>query len=173
MSYLDYIIPGSQQATNFVQQKNFKPGGGYTVVHRPQQFWPLEEFGISCESLIQEACRLSSLLYLAPIWRAFGVNPVHTDSLVGKLRDRLTNNCMEWSQLWSLHLWVLYMVAMGAEQFTGIHWYAAKIAILLQEHDVWSWDLGVKCMKETFWAERIFGGRDKALGREVDRTPKR
>jgi hypothetical protein len=61
------------------------------------------------------------------------------------------------------------MVAMEAEQLTGIHWYAAKIAILLQEHDVFSWDLGIMYVKEVLWVERIFGGRDQALGREVDR----
>lgn len=164
------LFPFSSAGNELCSAKQSQAGAWINpVVHQLLRFRPLEEFGVSSESLIQEGCRIGSILYLAPIWRAFGVQPVYTEVFVGKLRDLLTNNCINWGQLWKLHLWVLYMVAMEAEQFTGIHWYAAKIAILLHEHDVFSWDLAIMYVKEVLWVERIFGGRDQALGREVDR----
>jgi hypothetical protein len=168
------LLPSSSVGKEICSTKQPQAGAWINpVVHKLLQFRPLDEFGISSESLIQEVCRLGSLLYLAPIWRAFGVHPVDTEGLVVKFRDLLSNNCILWGQLWKLKLWALCMAAIEAEQYTGIYWYAGKIANLLQDHDILSWDLGMKLVKELLWVEVIFGGRNKILGREVDKVLKK
>jgi hypothetical protein len=138
------------------------------IVYRLLTFRPLQQFGVSNQSLIQEACRLCSLLYLAPVWRMFGVHPVRPETLVQKLQDLLGTHEIKWSRLWKLQLWALYVGAMEAQLMGDVAWFVKEIACVLHEHGINSWDRGLACIQEVLWVERIFGGKDSNLSREID-----
>ena len=141
------------------------------VAFRLLSFRPLQKFGISNQSLVQEACRLGSLLYLAPVWRMFGVHPLRSEILVHKLKALFDSHMMEWSRLWKLQLWVLFVGAMEAQvvdDLVSLTWFVLEIASTLLEHGIHSWSRGLACIQEILWAETIFGGKDNTLGLEVD-----
>jgi hypothetical protein len=58
------------------------------------------------------------LLYMAPIWRFYGLHPSHTGTIIGKLHRILEveMNGVHWCTTFQkLQAWVLFMGAMEAE----------------------------------------------------------
>jgi hypothetical protein len=94
---------------------------------------------------------------------------VRSDMLVGKLRDLLETHEMEWSSLWKLQFWVLYMGAVETQSVDDRMWFAQEIAIILDKGGIREWKKGLGCVKEIVWVESIFCGRDVDLGADVDR----
>ena len=133
------------------------------IFYRLLRFRPLEQLGISNQSLIQEACRLGSLLYLAPVWRMFGVYPVRPQTFVGKFKDLLVTHQISWLKLWKLQLWVLFMAAMEAYLVGETAWFVEEITDTLHEHGIKSWDEGLACIQEILWIETIFDGEISSL----------
>ena len=106
---------------------------------------------------------------MGSVWSMFGVHPVRPDIFVRKLQDLLITHEIEWSKLWKLQLWVLFIGAMEAHFVGETSWFEAEIAITLEEHGINSWDEGLACLHEILWVETIFGGKDERFGREIDK----
>jgi hypothetical protein len=138
------------------------------IIHQLLSFRPCQQYGLSNQSHIQEACRLGSLIYMALVWRAFGVSPFRSDILVRKLRGFLETQEIEWLRLWKLQLWILCMGAIESESVDDKRWSANWMAVLLQKHEIRSWSQGLECVREILWVERLFRGRDQELGKIID-----
>ena len=97
----------------------------------------------------------------------FGVHPVRSETLVWKLKDILTTHEVEWSRLWKLQMWVLYMGAMEAQSVNDTTWFAREITSVLHENGLQDWSKGLDYIKDILWVETIFGGKD---GEEFSRN---
>jgi hypothetical protein len=81
-------------------------------------------------AIIEETCRVTFLLYMAPIWRRFGAYPVRTD---------LEASCIyltqfassEWADSRRLRLWALLMASLEAtkcdHQEAGVEPYLVRL----------------------------------------------
>ena len=72
---------------------------------------PLQH-GINPEHVMEEGCRLGTLLFLSPFWRLLGQPPLWTAAISCNLLFVLTKNRAEWKGLRSLLAWVLYFAAI-------------------------------------------------------------
>lgn len=63
---------------------------------------------------IVEVCRLSMLMYVMAVQRAYGVSPANTSYLVAKQMDLLAGCTASWSGLWRLRAWALVIGAFEA-----------------------------------------------------------
>jgi hypothetical protein len=52
------------------------------------------------------------LLFLSPIWRHMGANPVWTSTFSRNLLELLNNNRVEWVELKPLLVWTVYFAAI-------------------------------------------------------------
>jgi hypothetical protein len=93
---------------------------------------------------------------------------VRSERLVKKLMDFLQTHEIEWSRLWKLQLWVLYMGAMETHSVNDRMWFAKAIAVLLQQQGIMEWNEGFGYVKVVLWLEKVFGRRDWDLGTYVD-----
>ena len=82
----------------------------------------------TADSSLSEACRLGMLLFMARVWRAYGVGPVPTDALRHKLHALVQSNSAIWitatrePALGRLVLWIVCVFCLEAatiERATG------------------------------------------------------
>ncbi|KAF2664018.1 hypothetical protein BT63DRAFT_429553 [Microthyrium microscopicum] len=134
--------------------------GGWTnaIMQRLLAMRPLRN-NSSPGSNAEEACRVASLIYLAPIWRKFGVFPVRSIVLVSKLRSLLSSHRVDWTGLESLHLWVLYM---GYVESSGEdrEWFVSELDAWSVRYGLESWDLVQQCVRTILWIDNVFGAPD-------------
>jgi hypothetical protein len=68
--------------------------------------------GSEREHVIEEVCRLGTLLFLSPFWRVLGQSPVWTTAISRNLLLVLMKNMIEWNELQPLLIWVLYFASI-------------------------------------------------------------
>jgi hypothetical protein len=130
------------------------------ILHRLLTLCPLTDEN-KREDKIEETCRIASLIYLAPVWRKFGVFPVRTKLLVRKLRLGLDSSPVEdWMELWPLRLWCLYVGAVESEGTDGLDWFVKQVAANSWEYGIRDWEKVKKCVVEVLWIESIFKDLD-------------
>lgn len=107
-------------------------------------------------AVIEEVCRLGSLLYLIPVWRHLGVYPVRSTAYLRNLRILLETKPVEWDGLWNLLLWVLYMACIEAHEEEDVRWFKSQLLLCARQHGLEDWD-GIKgCIKKVLWIESVF-----------------
>lgn len=136
------------------------------MIHRLLSWRPA--YGIATrESTILETCRLGALLYLVPAWRFFGVAPVISRNLVRNLKAVLINYDANWSSVWLLKLWSLYMGGVEAQDLEEADWYVTHIVETLVENGVRHWHEAIRHIRKIMWFECLFVGRDDVLAKKV------
>ncbi|KAK5128247.1 hypothetical protein LTR85_002914 [Meristemomyces frigidus] len=146
---------------------------------------------------LAEACRMSMLLFLAPIWRAYGVRPTPTKTLLQKQHDLLLRTPQLWrtalsdASLGRLLLWILCVSALeaveldghgdreaeepskGAQSFTETFTQTLlRVAALTGTVLRVTEDLE-KVMKGTLWVGEVFHDKMRALAGDIgERTAK-
>ena len=118
-------------------------------------------------AIIQEACRLGTLIYLVPVWRFFGVAPVVSAYLVSKLKNFLEMNDVQWGGLWPLQAWILYMAGLEAHACLEEAWYYDQLAWVFEYNGILTWDDGMAHIKNVLWFDCMFASKDEAMGTEV------
>lgn len=82
-------------------------------------------------SVIEEVCRLGTLLFLAPIWRSFGIHPVRSKRIRQNLLAILNEHLVEWGKLRVLLLWALAHAAREAEEDGERAEFAVRLAMVM------------------------------------------
>lgn len=118
-------------------------------------------------NLIEEVCRLGTLLFLAPVWRVMGANPVYTFSFSRNLLWLLDNYVVHWQDLKPLLLWTLYFAAIETKNVLERGRFAHILAVLMAGMQISEWKGLMDVVKGVLWVDKIFGDGDRALQEEV------
>ena len=109
-------------------------------------------------SVIQEACRLGIILFLAEVRRKCGVMCVTTTVYISKLKDLLlkTDDRVDWTQFSLLRLWLLFFGMVESGQQPEADWYADSVCKVAERLQLAPWDGIVTAVKSVLWFEDIF-----------------
>ncbi|KAL6704519.1 hypothetical protein ACN47E_008148 [Coniothyrium glycines] len=119
------------------------------------------------EHLIEEVCRLGTLLFLAPLWRIMGQSPVRTTAITRNLLLLLTKNMIEWNELKPLLLWVVYMAAIETQDLGERSQLVFMLAVLMSGMQLLEWQDIMKLIKSVLWVDKVYGGTDDLIRDEV------
>ena len=124
----------SLDRTSTVEQKQLACTSGSWMeptVYRLLAIRPLRN-GSQSEHEMEEICRLGTLLFLAPFWRALGQNPVWTAAISRNLFFLLGRNHVEWGQLNPLLIWILYFAAIETENHVERSHFVSMLSAVLK-----------------------------------------
>ena len=132
-------------------------------------------------SVIQEACRLGIILFLAEVRRKCGVMCVSTKVYVSKLKTLLsdTDDSVDWTPLNLLRLWLLFFGMLESWQQPEASWYADSVSKVAERLEIAPWGSIVTAVKSILWFEDIFDSQIEKFradimsrllfpGREID-----
>ncbi|KAF2646863.1 hypothetical protein P280DRAFT_441310 [Massarina eburnea CBS 473.64] len=122
--------------------------------------------GTERENVMEEVCRLGTMLFLAPIWRHLGASPVWTFNISRNLQNILLANLVEWYDLKPLLVWSVYSAAVETRDPQERSQFAFMLAVLMSGMDL-EWEGLMMVVRSVLWVEMVFEGSDEALGREV------
>jgi hypothetical protein len=164
------LLLGEQGSAHWTTRTD---GGGWTqnIIHRLLSWRPLIE-AFDDDYLnpdAQEACRLATLLYIAPIWRKYGAAPVVTTVLVQKLFAQIQLAPTEWGELGLLRLWALAVGCLEAENHHVFRQLTNMLASHLRDRHVLSWEQIFPSLKAFLWMEDALGEASERLSQELDR----
>jgi hypothetical protein len=122
------------------------------ILHRLLSFRPLQVDSIPPrESIIEEVCRIGTLLFLAPLWRTFGVHPVRTATLRQNLLFIIHNYFASWGELRIVLIWVLMHAARESDTEAERSEFVMRVAMVASKMDIRSFELLMDAMKEVLW----------------------
>lgn len=136
------------------------------TIHRLLAIRPLNH-GNARENVVEEVCRLGTLLFLAPVWRSFGQSPVWTAAISRNLLLVLTKNMVEWNDLKPLLIWVLYAAAIETKDLAERSQFVFMLGILMSGMQMQAWDDIMLIVKSVLWVEKVFAGTDELIRDEV------
>jgi hypothetical protein len=124
------------------------------ILHRLLSLRPLQVDSIPLrESIIEEVCRIGTLLFLAPVWRTFGVHPVRTAALRHNLLFIIHNNFAEWGQLRVVLIWALMHAAREADTEGERSEFVMRVAMVASKMAIQSWSQLMDVMRGVLWAD--------------------
>jgi hypothetical protein len=127
---------------------------------------PLQH-GSDREHVIEEVCRLGTLLFLAPIWRTLGQSPVWTAAISRNLQLVLLQYKTEWNELKPLLLWSLYYAAVETTDLAERSQFVFMLAMVMNGLQVEEWSELLQIVKSILWVDRVFVGSDDLIRDEV------
>lgn len=136
------------------------------TVYRLLSIRPLHK-GNGREHVMEEVCRLGTLLFLSPFWRALGQSPVRTSAISRNLLLVLLDNMIEWNELKPLLIWAIYFAAIETKDLAERSQFVLMLGILMSGMQLQEWDGLMSIVKEVLWVEKIFAGTDDLIREEV------
>ncbi|PVI04305.1 hypothetical protein DM02DRAFT_625013 [Periconia macrospinosa] len=136
------------------------------TIFRLLAFRPLHR-GTEREDVIEEVCRLGTMLFLAPIWRWLGAAPVWTNCISQNLLSVLSNHMIEWGGLKCLLLWTLYFAAIETQDSREKSQYSFILAVLMNGSHIDGWHELMEIVKDVLWVEQVFASSDEGIRDEV------
>lgn len=127
---------------------------------------PLQQ-GNEHDHVIEEVCRLGTLLFLAPFWRKLGHTPVRTEAISRNLTIVLMKHMIEWKELKPLLVWVLYFAAVETNDLAERSQLVFMLAIVMGGLQLDNWDDLMEIVKKVLWVEKAFAGTDGLIRDEV------
>jgi hypothetical protein len=118
-------------------------------------------------SVIEEVCRLGTLLFLAPFWRLLGRSVVRTATISRKLLLLLTNHVVEWNELKPLLVWVVYLGAIETKDPGERSQYLLMLAVVSGGMHLQCWDQSMQMLKQVLWVESVYAGSEALIRDEV------
>jgi hypothetical protein len=119
------------------------------------------------EHVMEEVCRLGTLLFLAPFWRMLGHSPVWTAAISRNLLIVLMKHMVEWKELKPLLAWVLYFAAVETNDLGERSQLVFMLAIIMGGLQLDDWDDFMHAVKSVLWVEKVFAGTDDLIRDEV------
>ena len=119
------------------------------------------------EHVIEEVCRLGTLLFLSPCWRMLGFGPVWTAAISRNLLLTLMKHMIEWKELKPLLVWVLYFAAIETHDLAERSQLVFMLAVVTGGMQLNDWDSIMQIVKSVLWNERVFTGTDELIKDEV------
>ena len=110
----------------------------------------------SSEAVMEEVCRLGTLLFLSPIWRYLGCSPVLTGSFTQKLARLLSHYRVRWGELKPLLAWSVYCAAIETKVEEETAEFTFVLAMLMKEMQIREWDefLWI-AVKSVLWVDKV------------------
>jgi hypothetical protein len=137
-----------------------------TIVYRLLCVRPLQQ-GNGRGDIIEEVCRLGTLLFLTPLWRLLGRYTIWTAVISRKLLLRLTENMVEWNGLKPLLVWVLYFAAIETNDLVERGHFVFMLAVVIKGMHLHKWDEVLSTLKNILWVEKVHTLSDELLRDEV------
>lgn len=119
------------------------------------------------ENVLEEVCRLGTLLFLAPFWRALGHNPVWTAAISRNLQLVLLQYKTEWHDLKPLLVWTLYFAAVETTDLAERSQFVFMLAIVMSGMQLHEWGELMEVVKGVLWVDSVFAGSDELISDEV------
>jgi len=135
---------------------------------------PCQEQGLlSPKAVIQEACRLASLLYLCEIRRCFAIAQIPSSLYVRKLYNLLAHNrLLDWDPYNVVYLWVLLiggicagMTSNRAEERFG---FVQMLVRTMQLWNVHSFEEVIIVAERFLWINDVFGKIVASFQQEIE-----
>lgn len=142
------------------------------TIYRLLNIRPLEH-GVQREYVIEEICRLGTLLFLSPIWRFMGQSPVRTDAISHNLLTMLSNYMIDWGDLKPALIWAVYFAAIETRHVGERSKFTMMLAILMNGMRLSAFQDLMQVIKRVLWVEKLFSGTDDLIRDEVLRILQR
>ena len=136
------------------------------TIHRLLAIRPLA-LGNNRGNVLEEICRLGTLLFLTSFWRILGQSPVHTMTLSRNLRLVLLQYQTEWHELKPLFAWTLYHAAVETADLKLRSQFVFMLAIVMSSMQMQGWDEFLAIVKSVLWVDSVAAGRDDLIREEV------
>lgn len=117
--------------------------------------------------VLEEVCRLGTLLFLAPIWRVLGQSPVWTATISQNLLLVLSNYRTEWDDLKPLLVWALFFAAVETSDPGERCQFVSMLAIVMSGMQIHNWDNLLSVVKSVLWVDGVSAGSDELIRNEV------
>lgn len=121
------------------------------------------------EHVMEEVCRLGTLLFLSPFWRLLGQTPVWTAAISRNLLLVLTENKVQWNELKPLLVWTLYFAAIETNDLAERSLYVSMLAAVMMSMQLQQWDEIMQVLQGVLWVDKVFAGTDELIRDEVMR----
>lgn len=126
------------------------------ILHRLLSLRPLQIDSIPPpEAIIEEVCRIGTLLFLAPLWCMFGVHPVRTAALRHNLLAILHSYFTVWGELRVVLVWVLMHAAREVETELERGEFVMRLAMVASKLRKQSWETLLEVVKSVMWIEHV------------------
>jgi hypothetical protein len=136
------------------------------IMYRLLVMRPLQQ-GNSRDHVIEEVCRLGTLLFLSPLWRSLGHSPVWTAAISHNLYLILIKDRVEWNELKPLLIWVLYFAAIETDDPVERRHFIFMLAILMSGMQLQEWEAMMQIIKRVLWVEKLYAVSDELIRDEV------
>ena len=122
------------------------------------------------ENIMEEVCRLGTLIFIAPLWRMLGHSPVRTAAFSRNLLLVLTTHMIEWKELKPLLAWVLYFAAVETRDLFERSQLVVMLSIIMSGLHLNEWDDFMQLVTSVLWVENVYTGTDELIRDEVMAT---
>lgn len=123
--------------------------------------------GSERENIIEEVCRLGTMLFLAPIWRWLGASPVWTFNISRNLLSILHRHMIEWGDLKPFLVWTVYFAAVETKDPQERSQFVFILAVLMSGLQIQEWEELMEIVKNVLWVERVFASSAESIQQEV------
>ena len=136
------------------------------TIHRLLAIRPLA-LGNNRGNVLEEICRLGTLLFLTSFWRILGQSPVHTMTLSRNLQLVLLQHKTEWHELKPLLAWTLYHAAVEAADQVLRSQFIFMLAVVINGIQIHGWEEFLAIVKSVLWVDSLAAGSDDLIREEV------
>jgi hypothetical protein len=177
MSHIDVEIEHARNSrtTQRQYQHQFMPNGDWAnpIIHQLLTIRPMYIYDLDSPSLrdiLEEACRLGLLLFLAEIRRRCGVQPTRTAVLTEKLTAHLRAHSIIFEECeYPLLLWLLMM---GVTEIPADHetrdFFLQNIHSMVCKHHIEGWVELLRILRGVLWADEVHTARAKLVYKEME-----
>jgi hypothetical protein len=118
-------------------------------------------------SVLHEACRLGSWLYLAEIRHRFYIRPLDYAVQKTKLLTLLTKHDKEWGGLEMLHFWVLVVALLQSTPGSERTWFVEEVRKLAGKLGINSYVEAEVQLRELLWMSDVHGRKLSELKGDI------
>lgn len=118
-------------------------------------------------NIIEEVCRLGTLLFLSPLWRWLGASPVWTFNITRNLLSVLNSQMVEWGELKPLLAWAVYFAAIETRDPQERSHFVFILAVLMSGMQFEEWEQLLEVVKSVLWVDLVFGAGDDSIRTDV------
>ena len=177
ISHMDVEIKHARnsKAIQRQYQHRFMPNGDWAnpIIHQLLTVRPMHVNDLDPPSqgvIIEEACRLGLLLFLAEIRRRCGVQPTRTAVLTEKLAAHLRAHSSTFEECeYPLLLWLL---VMGATEVAADHetrdFFLQNMRSVVCEYHIDGWEALLRILRGILWTDEVHTTRAKTAYKEME-----
>jgi hypothetical protein len=177
ISHMDVEIKHARNSKTIQRQHQhqFMPNGDWAnpIIHQLLTVRPMHINDLDSSSqgvIIEEACRLGLLLFLAEIRRRCGVQPIRTAVLTEKLAAHLRAHSSTFEECeYPLLLW---LVMVGAMEMTADHetrdFFLQNMRSVVCEYHVEGWEALLRILWGVLWTHEVHTTRAKTVYKEME-----